>query len=82
VVGAMGVKFLAHGNNNSRMPHRTWNLAITSQMPWQPAYLFNYFIYLFLFLAIRLRSLLYTNSLYKNIHIICQVSIQIGLEIV
>jgi len=38
VVGAMGVKFLAQGNNynSSRMP-QPWNLSIIRQMPWQPA---------------------------------------------
>jgi len=30
VAEAMGVKFLAKGNNSSRMP-RTWNLGITMQ---------------------------------------------------
>jgi len=31
----MGVKFLAKGNNSSRMPQ--WDLAITRQMPWHSA---------------------------------------------
>jgi len=41
VAEAMGVKFLAKGNNSSteKAPtgHRAWNLVIARQMPWQSA---------------------------------------------